>query len=109
MTTPATENKIEKVTKEPYRRDLNLNIIASFRPGSKVHGRRLEVVQEAMEEALAKVVQEQLPNAKVDVQSTMEWRYVFKEDSKVFAMGVPVDEDGNEIPEEEPEETTEEE
>ncbi|QLF83468.1 hypothetical protein SEA_NICEHOUSE_255 [Rhodococcus phage NiceHouse] len=101
MTTDAAEAKTS--TKEPYRRDLNLNIVATFRPGSKVHGRRLEMLKEAVENALAVAMQEQLPSAKADVKSTMEWRYVFKEDESEYAMGVPVDADGNEIPEEEPE------
>lgn len=108
MTTPTAENKIENAAKEPYRRDLNLNIIATFRPGSKVHGRRLEVVKEAIENALATVMQDQLPNAKVDVHSSMEWRYVFKEETSDFAMGVPVDADGYEIPEESDEDESDE-
>lgn len=82
--TTASESKD---TKEPYRRDLNLNIVASFRPGSKVHGKRLEMLKEAVETALESAMHEQLPTAKADVTSTMEWRYVFKEDESNYALG----------------------
>lgn len=82
---------------QTYRRDLNLNIVASFHPGSKVHGRRLEVLKEAVERALTEAMKEQLPSATADVKSTMEWRYVFKEDESEYAMGPKKDEPEPEI------------
>lgn len=88
MTIAAGSNKVAS-NKETYRRDLNLNIVASFHPGSKVHGRRLEMLKEAVEKALTQAMAEQLPTATADVTSTMEWRYVFKEDESEFAMGAP--------------------
>jgi len=111
MTTAAdnTDTTATEAKPELYRRDLHLDIVASFRPGGKVHARRLELVKEAVEQAMANAMAEQLPSAKVDVISNMEWRYVFKEDSSAFAMGVPVDEDGNEIPEEDVEDASEDE
>lgn len=72
---------------EQYRRNLDLNLVATFRPGSRIHGQRLTELQDAVEKAFAEAMAEQLPNAIADVHSTLEWRYVFKEDSREYQMG----------------------
>lgn len=72
---------------DAYKRELNINLSVIFEPGSKVHGRRMDAIRDEVEEALQKVVSEQLPTAVADITSVLAWRYVFKEETAEFRVG----------------------
>lgn len=78
---------------EAYKRELNINLSLVFEPGSKIHGRRMDAIRDEVEEALQKVVSEQLPTAVADVTSQMDWRYVFKQEHVHFRVGEDEDDE----------------
>lgn len=71
---------------ETYTRNLNIDLTATFRPGSRIHGRRLNALRIAVEKAFSDALKSEMPNVSADVRSNLEWSYVFRSQSGDFTV-----------------------
>lgn len=74
-------------------RRLNLSIDIDFRPGGKVHPKRMTAIKSAVDKAIAEALEVELPDNTADVSSTAEWLYVWREELSTYIVGPEGDEE----------------